>query len=123
MSTKKSVRFYAREDGILVFEFSAMDRQAADEFAKFVRAGANNVPEKLRVLYDFTQSLPPTRYFLKFQSQLYNTFPHPQDEKSAYVTGVWNNEVWIRIIRSYLVSQDTTKIFKSKDEALIWLLE
>jgi hypothetical protein len=123
MSKQKDINFYTRDDGIIVFEFYTMDKSAADHFAAIIKASAANVPEKLRVLYDFQHSPPPTRYFLKIQSELYNEFPHPDDEKSAYVTGVWNNEVWIRIVRSYIVPHDVMKVFRSQDDAIVWLLE
>ncbi|MEQ8672154.1 MAG: hypothetical protein RLP44_21120 [Aggregatilineales bacterium] len=123
MDDKKSIRVRQRDDGILVFEFYAMHKKAADEFAAIVRAGMNSVPEKLRVIYDFSQSPSPTPYFLTLQGKLYNEYPHPADEKSAYVTGIDNNEVWVRIVRKYLVAKDIMKVFTMREDAIKWLLE
>lgn len=116
-------KVYRREDDILVFEFLAMNRPVADAFAKVVRLGASNVPTKLRVIYDFSLATPPTTYFLQVQGKLYTEFPHPKDEKSAYVVGSHNitNEVWVRILRSHFIATDTMRIFTDIKEALIWL--
>ena len=123
MTTKRLVNVITREDGIVLFEFFSMDKPAADQFTRIVEAAHGNVPPKLRVIYDFSKSPPPTMYFLRIQAELYGAYPHPGDEKSAYVAGPWSNAVWIRIIRGHLVSKDVMKIFKTRDEAVAWLLE
>jgi len=123
MSEKQPIQFYMRDDGIMVFEFHAMDRKSADLFVKIVMGGADNVPDKLRLLYDFSQSPPPTPYFTKIQGKLYNDFPHPPDEKSAYVTSPINNSVWVRILRSQIRAKDTMRTFETQEDAIAWLLE
>jgi len=122
MSEKQNIKFYIRDDGIIVFQFLAMHRQAADDFGRIIKASMKNVPDKLRVLYDFSQSPPPTRYFLQIQGELYDSFPHPEDERTAYVTGTSNNEVWVRIARTYFTAKDTMRVFVNEDEAIAWLL-
>jgi len=122
MDDQQNIRFYIRADGIIVFEFYASHRQAAEDFKQIISASMKNVPNKVRVLYDFSQAPPPTRYFLQVQGELYDNFPHPPDERSAYVTGNTNNEVWVRIGRSYLTPRDTMRIFVTQDEAIAWLL-
>jgi hypothetical protein len=125
MSHVKEFRVYRCDDGIMVFEFLAMNRAVADAFAKVVRVGAGSVPSKLRVIYDFSLASPPTPYFLQIQAKLYNEFPHPADEKSAYVVGTSSitNEVWVRILRSRLTAADTMRIFTSVEDALVWLAD
>lgn len=115
------LNFYIRDDGIMVFKFYALHRAAADQFAKVVQSGMQNVPPKLRIVYDFSMAPPPTPYFNKIQSTLYNEFPHPDDEKSAYVTGTAHNEVWVRIVRGYITPKDTHRIFTEFDAAIAWL--
>lgn len=117
------IKFHIRDDKIIVFEFFAMDHHAGELFRKLVRTDAENVPDKLRVIYDFSQSPAPTPEFIRIQADLYNTFPHPPDEKSAYVTGEDNSEDWVRIVRSYFDARDTMEIFTTREEAVTWLLE
>ncbi|GEM_PF-3295423 len=122
-NSQQPINFYVRDDGITVFEFHSMERRSADLFAKIITASAENVPDKLRVLYDFSQSPPPTPYFTKIQADLYNNFPHPPDEKSAYVTSALNSAVWVQIVRSYINAKDTMKTFSTQEDAIVWLLE
>lgn len=121
--SQQPINFYIRDDGIRVFEFFSMERTSADLFAKIVNTGAEHVPKKLRLLYDFSHSPPPTPYFLRIQADLYNTFPHPPDEKSAYVTSATNSAIWVEIVRSYHDSRDVMKIFENQNDAIAWLLE
>ncbi|MGB7337886.1 MAG: hypothetical protein WBC91_03260 [Phototrophicaceae bacterium] len=123
MNKSAPLKFYQRDDGILVFEFFVLHKPAADLFERIVLAGMDNQPQKIRVMYDFSQSPPPTPYFLKIQGKLYNDFPHPPDEKSAYVTNRQTSDVWVNIIRSYLTAKDVMRTFISQDAAIQWLLE
>jgi hypothetical protein len=124
MDTERPLHFYVREDGIMVFEFKKLERKAADLFVKITSAGADQISDRLRMLYDVSKAEFPTPYFVKVQGKIYNEFPHPEDEKSAYVTGPNNNSVWIWILRNqFLHTKDTMRVFTSQEEAIKWLNE
>jgi len=122
MSDEPRINFYFTDDNIMVFEFFKMDRKCGDLFAKIVRSGHDNVPDKARVLYDFQNAELPSPYFISIQGTVYNEFPHPDDEKSAYITGSNNNEIWVQILRDRFDSEhDRMRIFKDRESAMEWL--
>lgn len=123
MSEERRINFYETHDGIFVFECFKLDREGADLFSKIVRAGHENPPENMRVLYDFSRAELPTPYFITLQGLLYNEFPHPTDEKSAYIVGDKHNKIWVDILRTRIIPQDKMKIFNNRENALAWLRE
>lgn len=124
MEKSSPIKFYQRDDGIIVFEFKALHKPAADLFRNIVLAGVDTDRKKLRVIYDFSKSPPPTPYFLQIQAKVYNEYPHPEDSKSAYVTNVATDSVWVKIVRGYVNGdKDVAKAFTSQDNAIAWLLD
>lgn len=121
--SERRIDYQARDDGIIVLTFKAMDRQAADEFAVIVKLAAENPRSKMRTLYDMRESDTPTRYFVAMQAQLYEGFPYPDDTKTAYVISSGDNAIWLRILRNQYRAKDAYEIFYDFDDAVAWLLE
>lgn len=123
MSEERRIDVRIREDGIFVLLFKAMDRQAADEFARIVQRTAENTPEQMLTLYDMRPSDAPSSYFTKLQAQLYENFDYPDNSKTAFLINSTANEIWVRIFRRQYRSHEEYKIFYDFDEAVAWLQE
>jgi hypothetical protein len=123
MDDERRIDLVFRDDGIIVVIFKAMDRQAADEFARIVRRTAESKPERMLTLYDMRPSDAPTSYFTKLQTQLYENFDYPDNSKTAFLISSTTNEIWVRIFRRQYRSNEEYNTFYDMDEAIAWLLE
>jgi len=116
------MNFHITDSGIFVFEFKALERNSATTFSKIVRDGNNQFPQQLRILYDYSQSDPPTPYFLHISAKLTAQTQFPEDTKSAYVIGSMEKEIWVHILQRYQPTDHPVRTFMKQEQATRWLL-
>lgn len=127
MSTQtRPLNFYVSNDGIFVFEFTRLDREAAGLFIKIVEAGDGKYPSPFRLLFDFSDSQPPTPYFLRKQAEVNAKANMPNDTRSAYVSGNKEKLIWVHIVQRYIRQhsniQHEIRAFVDRESAVAWLV-
>ena len=114
--------FYVNDAGIFVFEFEDLERNAATSLMTTLQNASDHFPPRLRILYDYSQSAPPTPYFLRTWSKLTLQTQFPNDTRSAYVIGSMEKEIWITILQRYHATEHAIRTFLQPEPAVEWLL-
>ena len=112
-------------DGILVYTLSDFNRPTIEAWGNYVLSQKDNLPDRVRVLYDLRQCGLATKFVVEYQDQVLSQLNLPDDTRSAYlVSSDELLQMWTRIIQSNVkLKTAQLKTFTGYDEAVHWLNE
>lgn len=122
--SEKPFYVYRRDDGIFVFRFTDMARQAADLYAAYLLRWQDQFPSSIRILYDLRGCAAPSPYFNKKLGEVVRHLRVPADTRNAWLTDSLLLRVWKNILdRQHNRDDLIVKTFTDEGEAVAWLLE
>jgi len=111
--------------GIVVFTFPDFKRATVEQWGEYILSMKDNLPNRIRGLYDFRQCQMATRFTLEYQNQIVGQLDLPDDTRSAYLL---NSDtilhMWTRLIQENIETPLVqVQTFTDYDDAVMWLSE
>ena len=110
-------------NNILVYTLSDFTRPTIEAWGNYVLSQKDNLPDRIRVLYDLRQCGLATAFVIEYQDKILSQLNLPDDTRSAYLVSTDEFlRLWTRIIQSNVKSKTAQlKTFIDYDEAVDWL--
>lgn len=110
------------EDHIIVTKLKDFSRRTVEAWMGYVRAHDGNLKPPVRLLYDFQEAGPPSRYVLDVIGPFMDSLIIPEDTRSAYVFVTPFERFAGSFVRRLPAKAGAVRAFASMDEAVAWLL-
>jgi chloramphenicol O-acetyltransferase len=109
--------------GIVVYTLSDFTRPTIEAWGEYVLSQRDNLPDRIRVLYDLRQCGLATKFVIEYQDQVLSQLDLPDNTRSAYLVSTDEFlRLWTRIIQDNIKFKTATlKTFTNYDEAVDWL--
>jgi len=111
--------------GIIVYTLSDFSRQTIEAWGNYVLSNKDNLPNRIRVLYDLRQCGMATNFVLQYQDRVLDQLSLPEDTRSAYLVGSDHfQKLWTRHIQRGVKGKIASlRTFTDYDRAVAWLNE
>lgn len=111
--------------GIIVYTLSDFSRPTIEAWGEYVLSNKENLPDRIRVLYDLRQCGMATKFVLEYQERVLVQLDLPTDTRSAYLVGSdYFQQIWTRLIQQNIkTGLAQLKTFTDYDTAIAWLNE
>lgn len=109
--------------GIIAYTLSDFSRKTIEAWGNYVLSNKDNLPDRIRVLYDLRQCGMATNFVLEYQDRILAQVNLPDDTRSAYLVGSDHfQQLWTRHIQRG-VKSDLAKLktFTNYEAAVAWL--